>query len=150
MTQLRGSGATVAGRLIPNRKVGRCRPKRGERILTLLYVECVEAGPNHKMQLLHEHIADGSDLTGETVTFAQQPRVRVGTTVAKLRKLQRDDRKVIEVCGDELRRLIAAQTNAEQRIARKKVGAVRLPLLQADDDRARRRLTLLRRRRGRR
>src|SRR5690606_17914175 len=69
------------------------------------------------------------------VPLAQQARVRIGSAVAELRELQRDDVEVLEVVRDRVRHLIASQLQPERLASGEQLVPVRLPLLEADDDR---------------
>ena len=139
MTQLQRGRAAVTRGLIPDREIGQRRPEGSERIVAFVEIESVEAGSDHEMQLLHEHVADRAHFAVEAVALAQQSRIRIRATVAELRKFERNDGQMLEIPGNELGRLLAAQTNPDGCAAPHEIGSMRLPLLDADDDGTRRR-----------
>src|SRR5690606_8306229 len=97
--------------------------------------ERVEAATHHEVELLEQHLADRPKLLRIPEPLAQDPRVRIGASVAELRKLERDDVEMREVIRDRFRRLIAAELDPERLAARDQRVAMRLPLLERDDHR---------------
>src|SRR6185503_12839907 len=133
VAQLHRRRAAVGRRLIPDREVCERRSVILQRIRAL-DVERIEARSQHEEQLLEQYRADGTELPLEPVALAQEPRIRVRAPVAKLRELERDDLEVRDIRGDELRRLITVQPDAERRTALQQLVAMRFPLVEADDD----------------
>jgi hypothetical protein len=71
--------------LLPNGKIRGGDLEVCERIIAL-NVESIESGSNHEVQLLQEHITDGTQFAPKIILFPQEPCVGVRSAVAKSRE----------------------------------------------------------------
>src|SRR5580704_1210818 len=64
------------------------------RVGGLLHLERIETGPHQEMKLVAKHIAGCAQRTAKIEMLAQQARLAIGATIAKFRKVERNQRQM--------------------------------------------------------
>ena len=94
--QQRGGHATVLGRLVNDaEQLARLRQSLAKAIL--LALEGVEAAAQHERELILQHVPNGAQLALVAQPAAQQTRLAVGSAIAELGEVQRDQAQLADV-----------------------------------------------------
>ena len=131
LAQGHGRAAGVARGLVSHRDL-RKRLFEGFGRVGIGHVEGIEAAAHHEGDLVAQHVADGADFTFEIQPLAQQPCIGIGPPIREGREVERDEIEAAEVIGNQIRRLVARQDDAERTVVRHHVIGSVLPAFEAE------------------